>query len=212
MLLALLATLSRSGMMSMVIAAAAAAALAPGSRRRRALLLVGGLAVLLVGAATLDSDGLAARVDDTLRPGGPITRVAIWAETLRLGEAFPLAGTGAGTFADAMLQYQRRATEVLFNHAHNEPLQLLAEGGLLLVVPLAVLMAIGAATIRRRLAADPHPGDVIRIGAVAGLCAVAAQSIWETGLRTPSNLLLAALLAAIALRPARPAAAPDDRQ
>jgi hypothetical protein len=50
----------------------------------------------------------------------------------------------------------------------------------------------------------------IRIGAYAGLAGIAVQSIWDTGLHQPANLLLAAILAAVAVRPNRSSDPPTE--
>ena len=100
-----------------------------------------------------------------------------------------------------MFLYQQTARQVLFNHAHNEYLQLLSEGG---AIMLAIVFAGGVLLVRAArvgLAGDHGPHRYIRIGACAALAGVAVQSIWETGLRAPANLLLAAILAALAVRP-----------
>ena len=49
--------------------------------------------------------------------------------------------------------------------------------------------------------ADGGAHRYLRIGACAALVGIAVQSIWEAGLRAPANLLLAAIVAAIAVRP-----------
>ena len=151
-------------------------------------------------AAWLNAEGLVQRVQSTLgaAAGG---RLAIWRETLHIIRDFPLVGTGAGTFAEAMFIYQRTATQVLFNHAHDEYLQILTEGGVTLLVVVIAGLVLLIRTARARLADDDGPSRFIRIGACAALAAIAVQSIWETGLRSPANLLLAAILAAIAVRP-----------
>src|SRR5262249_40940999 len=139
----------------------------------------------------------------TIAPADPnnVSRVVIWKETLRIIRDFPLFGTGAGTFQDAMFVYQRTAREVLFNHAHDEYLQILTEGGvtLLLIVVAGVTLLFQAA--RTQLLADSGAHRFIRAAACAAIAGIAVQSIWETGLRAPANLLLIAILAAIAVRP-----------
>jgi O-antigen ligase len=118
---------------------------------------------------------------------------------------FPLFGTGQGTFADAMFVYQQTSRQVLFNQAHNEYLQIATEGGgILLVLVLAGLILLARA-VRYRLMANDGSHQFIRIGACAGLAAIAVQSIWETGLRAPANLLLAAVFAGVAIADRRDA-------
>jgi len=200
MLITLAATLSRSGFIALVVSATVGTALARRDRGHGLRLGAAAAVAIVAVAGWLNAEGLIQRVQSTLgsTAGG---RLAIWRETLHIIRDFPLVGTGAGTFADAMFIYQRTATQVLFNDAHDQYLQILTEGGLtLLVVVIAgLVLLIGAA--RSRLADDHGPSRFVRIGACAALAAIAVQSIWETGLRSPANLLLAAILAAIAVRP-----------
>jgi len=61
----------------------------------------------------------------------------------------------------------------------------------------------------RRLDADRSAMFWVRAGAISGIAAVAVQSIWDTGLRTPANGALFAVIAAIAVyEPATAAASP----
>jgi O-antigen ligase len=112
---------------------------------------------------------------------------------------FWLTGTGMGTYQTAMAVYQTSSPGVLFNQAHNHYLQLAAEGGLLVAVPAFYALGAFAALGWRRLRADRSGVYWLRAGAAAGLCGVAVQSIWETGLTLPANAALAAVLAAILL-------------
>ena len=200
MLITLAATLSRSGFIAMVVSATVGTALA--QRHRGHGLRVGMAAAFIVVAVAgwLNAEGLIQRVRSTLDASG-VGRVAIWRETLHIVRAFPLLGTGAGTFAEAMFIYQRTATQVLFNAAHNEYLQILTEGGVVLLAVVVAGLALLAATARARLAYDDGPYRFVRVGACAALAGIAVQSLWETGLRSPANLLLAAIIAAIAVRP-----------
>ena len=207
MLLTLAATLSRSGFVALITAAAVGGWLA---RRDRSHGLWGGIAAaaaLFAAAAWMNLEGLAQRVATTISTptADPIGRLAIWRETLRLMRTFPLFGTGQGTFADAMFVYQQTSRQVLFNQAHNEYLQIATEGGgILLVLVLAGLILLARA-VRYRLMANDGSHQFIRIGACAGLAAIAVQSIWETGLRAPANLLLAAVFAGVAIADRRDA-------
>jgi len=203
---ALMVGLSRSG----IIGGAAAALTLWGLSQRRIhhrarIWLLGGLAALaLVAIAFANTSAVARRIDESISYASS-GRLAIWRATIPIIRDFWRTGTGAGAYERAMMIYQPAPHETYFNHAHDEYLQLLTEGGIVLMIPgmLALLSAIAA--IRRRLASDRTPIYWIRAGAVSGLTAVAVQSIWETGLRRPANTLLFAVLAAIALySPAEP--------
>jgi O-antigen ligase len=116
-----------------------------------------------------------------------------------MAKAFWLTGIGAGAFERAMVVYQPSPHETFFNHAHNDYLQMLSEGGVLLAIPAIAAAVAGVGGIHDRLRNDRTSMYWVRAGAVSGLAAVAVQSIWETGLRVPANTLLFAVLAAIAL-------------
>jgi O-antigen ligase len=201
MLVTLVATLSRSGLVALVAAVVVGTSLGRRERGRGLWVGVGAAAVLLGVAAWLNLEGLVQRIVSTLAPPDPsaVSRLTIWRDTLNIVRAFPLFGTGQGTFADAMFVYQQTARQVLFNHAHDEYLQLLTEGGAVLLVLVLTGLVLLARAARRRLATDEGSHRFVRIGACAGLVAVAVQSIWETGLRAPANLVLAAILAALAV-------------
>ncbi len=202
LLVAAVASLSRSGMVGMGVALASGAVLwrrREGGRResRRR----GHYAALLAAAGTLGiltQVGFAALSVRFGASGAALAdRAAIWHDTLPVLRDFWLTGTGAGTFQTAMAVYQRSRPEVIFNQAHNHYLQVASEGGLLLGLPvgLAMLAFVRAAALSLRT--DRTSMYYLRAGAAAGLAGVAVQSVWETGLTVPANAVLAAVLAAI---------------
>jgi len=201
MLLTLAATLSRSGFIALVAAAVLGTWLARRDRTKGIWVGIAAAAAIAASAAWMNLEGFAERVATTL--SGPaaesVGRLTIWRETFRLMRAFPIFGTGQGTFADAMFVNQQTARQVLFNQAHNEYLQLATEGGAVLLAIIVTGLVLLTRAASRRLGDDEGSHRFVRIGACAGLAAIAVQSIWETGLRAPANLLLAALLAGLAV-------------
>lgn len=141
---------------------------------------------------------LAGRFEDS-KTTATWARAQIWRETLPIVHDFALTGAGLGSFRTAMLVYQRSDRTFFFNQAHDQYLQVAAEGGLLLLLPLGVAAIMFAAAMRRRLLDDRSPMFWIRTGACAGIVGVLVQSVWETGLRLPANGLLFAVLCAIAI-------------
>lgn len=200
MLLALAASASRAALLGAgaALVFGLAAARRRGAAGARFRVAAAAMVLLLAGAVFANRDALARRVDATIdgRLGG---RAVIWRETAPIVGDFWIAGTGLGTYGHAMLQYQRTDRDRLFNHAHNELLQLLAEGGVLLAVPAALAALAWARLARRRIAADRSELSWVRLGAAAGVCGFAVQSLFEAALRMPANALLLALLAALAV-------------
>jgi len=199
MLIALAATLSRSGMTSLAVAVLLGAWL--GSRRQhragRANSWIAAVCAALVVLGVARIDPLVVGRRFAAARTSAADRFVIWRETLPIVHDFWLTGTGAGTYETAMLVYQRSSPGVRFNQAHNHYLQAAAEGGVLLTVPLGAALWSFARLAARRLRADHSGMYWLRVGAACGLAAVAAQSLWDTGLTAPANAILAAIAAAI---------------
>jgi O-antigen ligase len=114
---------------------------------------------------------------------------------------FPLTGTGLNTFGAAMVSYQSWTRDLQVREAHNDYLQVIAEGGILLGVPAALALAALARAIRRRFrdGRDDTMTGWVRVGATTGLVAIALQSFVEFSLQMPGNAAFAAVLMAVAL-------------
>lgn len=135
-------------------------------------------------------------------------RFAAWRDSWDIVQAFPIFGTGVGTYGQSMLVYQSTGREAIYLQAHNDYIQLAAEGGVLLLVPALLLLTVVVHTIWRRATSgldDPQTAW-IRAGAIAGLLGIAAQSLVEFSLQMPGNTVMFVLLASIAMhRPSRSA-------
>jgi O-antigen ligase len=162
------------------------------------VLIVTAAVVSVAVAAYANLPALATRVADAL-PTGFGGRIDVWRQTWPMARDFVLAGIGVGGYVRGMLVYQQSTRLIFINHAHNEYLQILVEGGLLLAVPTAAAVSTAAIATLRRLRCDRTPVFWLRAGAASGMAAVAAQCWWETGLRMPANAVLLAVIAAIAL-------------
>ena len=145
---------------------------------------------------------LALRMQETTEFGEWGRRV-IWHDTWAMATDFRWTGVGAGAFQQGMLVYQQAPRQFFFNHAHDEYLQLLAEGGILVAVPSALALAAAIVLLARQLRTDRSAIFWVRAGAIAGIAAVAVQNVWDTALRTPANGVLFAVVAAIALHDPR---------
>jgi O-antigen ligase len=135
-------------------------------------------------------------VDDSIR-----LRREIWAVGGRIVRDFPVTGTGLNTFGIATLAYQTRFTDMHFGEAHNEYLQVAAEGGLLLGVPALAALVFGLGQVRRRFVEneDDRTTRWLRFGAATSLGAIALQSTVDFSLQMPGNALLFVVLLAATL-------------
>ncbi len=198
---------SRSGIASLAVAIAVFGAFLltrRGARRARLMAAVY-LGVLLVSAVTW------AGVDRTVDRFGRASsdaggRLDAWSDTVDIIRDFPAFGSGVGTYGQAMLLYQTGGRDVMYAHAHNDYLQIVAEGGLLVTLPVLVALGVVVVVVRRRLSSgDDDPLTYwVRVGAVAGLAGIAAQSVVEFSLQMPANRVMFVLLLALAMhRPLR---------
>ena len=132
-----------------------------------------------------------------------LSRLEAWRDGWDVVRDFPWFGTGLNTYADAMLFYQQRNPGYHLAQAHNDYLQVLAEGGLLVVIPATIAVALLARAVVGNLGAARQEarGYWIRAGAAAGLLAMAVQEVFEFSLQIPADALLFSTLAAVALTP-----------
>ena len=127
-------------------------------------------------------------------------RLGAWADAIAIAARFPLAGAGLNTYGTASLLYQKHDLAQHYAEAHNEYLQLLAEGGLLLALPALVCLAFFGRDVLRRFREDCGTSSYwIRAGAVISIVAIALQSIVEFSLQMPGNAALFAVICGIAL-------------
>jgi O-antigen ligase len=201
MALSLVLTMSRSGMVALALSIsitswAALRRLPAGSGRWVVAAYFACLVLFVVGWAGVDA--VAARFGN-VDPATVNERLPIWRDTWRMITDFLLTGTGLNTYGVATLFYQTSVPGFHLREAHNDYLQLAAEGGLLLGVPVVCALAALGRDIQRRFVGSNGSSYWIRLGAVTGLVAIAVQSTVEFSLQMPGNAALCAVLCGIAL-------------
>jgi hypothetical protein len=201
MTLSLLMTGSRSGLGCFTIVMVAAAVL---TQRRRSPIAVAGFSIAVIAFVAIalvwaGRDAALGRL--TADRGSVQLRLAVWRVAWDIFRHFPWFGTGLNTFGTATVLYQLTGTDMHFNEAHNDYVQLLVEGGLVtFVFVLGAAVAIArTAAIRLRSADDGAEARWVRVGAATGLMAIALQSLVEFSLQMPGNAVLFVLLAALTL-------------
>lgn len=128
------------------------------------------------------------------------TRLDYWRDTGEIIGDYTAAGAGFGTFADIYRPYQSIGENHFVDHAHNDYLELAAEGGVIgLVLVLgfmaAVFHKIFRAYVRRR---DPY-AVYICIGSVTGIIALLFHSFSDFNLQIGANGLWFFFLLALAV-------------
>ena len=195
---AIVLTASRSGFAGLVAAALTAVVLMRRRASGRAMVAISAAGVIcLVAAMTwARPDRLLSRLDVAGSELG--LRQTIWTQSLEIARQYPIAGVGAGAFPAAMAYYQTGARDVFYNHAHNQYVELIVDGGALLALPLLLIVIGLIRRIARQLGADRGSTFWVRVGAAAALAGLAVMCIWESPFRTPATLMLAAAAAGLA--------------
>jgi len=128
-----------------------------------------------------------------------ITRLRIWAESLRMLRAHPW-GVGPGCFSEAFTRFQPheiRATRVF--HAHNDYLEILCEWGIPGVLLLA-LICIHVVRRARKQSENTKPRSWMWRGALVALLVAAVHSLVDFNISSrPGVAVLFAVLVGITL-------------
>lgn len=196
-------TASRGGLAAALAGVVVQGLLLAAVQRRWAPALLG-MAAVAAGLAAALAVGLqagAARLLATAMPSdvGMGARRQAWSATLALWRAFPVTGTGLGTFRDAFTLVQPADLGGTWWHAHSGPLELLATTGpagpLLVGAGLVALALRLLAVLRRGRRSEDRAAGLALLGALA---AVGIHEWLDFGLTIPANALTLAVLAGAA--------------
>jgi O-antigen ligase len=193
----LLASLSRAGIAVGLVALALTLFFAGRKQgtRTRVIAIVVILVAAAIPVAQLGSDQLVQRFSssafDLTKAGA---RTTVWGDTLAMAIAFPVTGAGFGTFASAYPVFRSPDVRLYYAHAHNDLLQVWAEGGLIglvlaamIVVPL-IRLIVACLTLRK---------GTLAAGFAAGLLAVLLHALVDFNFHIPANLTVAGVLAGV---------------
>lgn len=211
MAFALTMTLSKAGFVGALgglfcIAALAVSASLEGRRKWAVLGVV--VLVFLALSVAIPSGALANAFGDALAEKTGEGRLPVWSDAFHLIAAYPLFGSGFGTFRLAFLQFQTAVVDYNFEFAHNDYLEAVTELGVpgfaLLAAIVIPLCALALRTSRPD--ADPHK-RYVAWGCCGAIAAISIHSLADFNLYLPANaLVLAWILGIVAsFPPARPA-------
>ncbi len=127
-------------------------------------------------------------------------------------KANPYLGTGLGAYGVSYTQYDSRNGLFRLEQAHNDYLQVLSDGGIVLgVLGLSfVVLLFWKAIVRAQSRDDFRRG--VALGALSGCFGVLIHSFFDFTLHTTSNALLFLVLAALATLNGRVEDAPRKRR
>jgi O-antigen ligase len=220
MSLAVLASLSRGGMVSLAASMGFLLLLSLRARRyrdeRRAaparLAVIGAriaitltmVIVVVAGVFWIGADPIIERVTSGQQATGDAhaesffnSRGWVWRDTLTMIRANPLTGVGLGAYGTAFSLYTASDGSLSVPQAHNDFLQIVADCGIIGgLLALWFIVLLGRAIAYGVKARDPLMAGM-SLGCGASVFAILVHSIFDFNLQVPSNGLLFLLLAAV---------------
>lgn len=125
-----------------------------------------------------------------------IARTQVWSDLTVLVRDFPVFGTGLGTFDRAFLRYQSRYSNVRFEHAENDYLEVLTDTGL---VGFSLVIVTCVIFFKTTIRMWKHRKNTFSIcmgaGGLASCFAIAVHSVVDFNLRIPANAFLLSVIA-----------------
>jgi O-antigen ligase len=206
MILGLLFSASRMGIVSLLLSFSLITLLFRGSQRRqrfsKTTVLIFGLAILW--ALWIGLDVVVSRFFTSSEDFK--SRWMIWVNTFQIFKDFPIFGSGLGTFIHLFPMYRSFHITGFHSHAENDFLQLLSDVGLigagLLLLVFVFLFFRAVSGIRSFQSSDSK--KYIAIGGMVGILALMFHSLVERNIQVPSNAFLYTFLWALVLRISEP--------
>ncbi|MGJ5813069.1 O-antigen ligase family protein [Paludibaculum fermentans] len=216
-------SLSRMGFMASLMGLLLAGVLVlgtssePGYGRKRSLRWVAPVIIVSVGTALaavyLPTDELIKRfatfaeTDEISKD----TRREIWRDTRTLIAAYPVTGSGLGTYETAFLRYKQVAPMQTVDFAHNDYLQAMAElGAVGVALGSALLLMVGIGLVRVVVLQPGSTHWELAVGLSGALSTLLLHSLVDFNMYIPANALVAGWLCGLAASPglrARPGTA-----
>jgi len=162
-----------------------------------ALVVIGSLVYLGGEASMLRGLGILNPTDD-ISSG----RFHFWAIAWKIFLANPIIGTGFDSFAMAFTRFDTQSGMFRVEQAHNEYLQMLADGGIVafLITISFIVLLVRKALIRIKEESD----DLVRttvIGGLAGCIGIFVHSLFDFPLRTAGNAYVFLLVIGVMFAP-----------
>ncbi len=162
-----------------------------------AMVIVGAVIMLGAGENLLRGVGLGGVTDDVSSG-----RLHVWQVALQIFASNPVVGAGLDAFGTAFTMFDTRNGMFRVEQAHNDYLQILADGGIVgfLCVAVFIFILLKQGLARMRGAAGDWVAS-LQVGAFAGCVGVLVHSFFDFPLRTHANAYVFLLLAVVAVQP-----------
>lgn len=159
--------------------------------------------IMVVTIAFVGGDAVATRIESISGEveqvdHQKINRLAIWQSTLELIKEKPLMGVGFGGYSAAITKFDSSSGKGTLLQAHNDYLELLANGGIISFLLVLTFGYIFIARSAKQFKSRDHLRRSSCFGAILGIIGISIHSLVDFGLHTMVNALLFVVLVVIA--------------
>jgi O-antigen ligase len=180
------------------------------------VVLIGGTllaGVLWIGGERLGLKLAAERANPSTQDNPDLTnRADIWRATWNLIRQNPWTGAGFGTYFLAIPEYQKGAGRIRLEQAHNDYLDLAANGGIIAVGLVGWFIAIIIWRLRLSLRSVDAYRRAAGLGAAAGILSVAVHSVVDFGLQITGIAVVFGAMVVIAVADSQVESVADDKR
>ena len=125
-------------------------------------------------------------------------RFHFWSVALKIFAAYPIFGAGLDAFGTAFTQFDTWNGTFRIEQAHNDYLQILADGGIVgFILVAAFIFLLFRQSWRNVARMSEGFGRAAAVGALAGCAGILFHSFFDFPLRTPANALVFLILVAL---------------
>jgi len=197
-------TLSRSGIVSLCVSLLffGIMFLARGTDKKRGIVIIVICVLVVLSVGWFGWEPVFERFEKVRNPQGDISemRLEIWKDSRDIIHDFPLFGTGAGSFVDIYPRYRTVQGDRIVDHAHNDYIEILSEGGVTAFAICAWFLVLlfykSFRVFRKRF--DVY-SVYLFIGCITGIISILVHSITDFNLQIGANGLYMFFLAALAV-------------
>lgn len=186
MILAMFVSLSRGGILSLIVAGVVFFFLYNRKFPHRGRwLLLGMFVTFLFALFWAGWDTILNEFNHSFDASGRLSdgRLTLWQDCLNIMKNFPLFGAGFGSFLALYPSFKTIEDTLIYDHAHNDYIELVTDGGLvgILLVCCFMIILLGHSWKMIRVRRDQY-SILAGIGAVSGIAAIGAHSVTDFNL------------------------------
>jgi O-antigen ligase len=148
--------------------------------------------LVVVGTLWIGFDVIAARYKELVGEDAIVRegRVVVYRDTIRMIMANP-GGLGPGEYQDRFREFQTFRPELLFDHAHNDYLESMAEWGIVVALIFwALILSVLIAAIRTFFGPTSPERRGILLACIGAIFSILLHSLTDFNLQIPSNAML----------------------